>query len=1525
VKGYQLRERIGKGGFGAIYRAYQPVVEREVAIKIILPERANQPEFIRHFEAEAKIIARLEHPYIVPLFDYWRDPYGAYLVMRWLRGGSLRQKIMQSRLDLDAILKLLDQITSALAIAHRNGVVHRDLKPDNILLDEEGNAYLTDFGIAQVVGFDSYNVQNENILGSMLYISPEQLRNEPLSPHMDIYSLGIMLFELVTGRHPFEKNSPSEMLTRHLTEPLPDVRSMAPEAPEALNPILQKATSKTRSERYGHVQQLLADFRRVVLPSSVRLEESEIDWANITLINPYKGLRAFEEADAADFFGRETLVNRLLERLAEDALYANFLAIVGPSGSGKSSVVSAGLIPATRRGTITQSDKWFILEMVPGDNPTHKLATTLLSVATQPPDSLYDVLRGDIHSLNRILAEVIGDGTLMLFIDQFEEVFTMVENEADRAHFLKLLHAAVTDADSRLKLVVTLRADFYGHPLLYEGFGVLVQARTQVVLPLVAEEIERAITAPAHRVGLQVDTNLIAAIVSDVREEPGGLPLLQYALTEVFERRDGRSLTLSAYQDSGGVLGALARRAEDVYRDLTPEQQRVARQLFLRLVTLGEGTEDTRRRVHLAELRSMVSDKALIQPVLDVFGRYRLLTFDIEAGTREPLVEVAHEAIIREWGRLREWLNASRAGVQLQRALTLAASDWAKADKDNSFLLRGTRLAQFEEWAAETDLQLTAEESGFLQASIRERERQVTAEAERQAQKATLERRAYNRLRQLVSVMAIAVVVALGLFLVARDREQTAQTQEHIALRRLREIQLLSLSDSARRSLEDDDPELALALAYEANRDNDAPFQVRQMLYQAAYAPGTRVLFDQHSAPILNVTFSPDGTLAASSSGRINPLDPIQGHMTTIWDTTTGQVLQELTPEKGGHTDTIISAAFSPDGRLLASSSLDAVILLWDVQTGEIVRRLEGHNNWIGRVAFSPDGTQLISISGNFLKPSMPFLFMGTEDDWTVRLWEVASGQEIRRMGDAENQHTGPLMSLDWSDDGQIVATGDAVGNIFVWEVATGKALWHYEMPGQWVNGLALTPDNKHLLAGVGTPSIGESGSESDFDMLMWDLESNSPPRHFDGHTNVVITVAVSPDGKTALSGSGDRTMRWWDLETGTQLRVFNGHKSWVFSVAFSPDGRRALSGSTDSTARIWDLYSGDEIRRFDQVHTDMVRAVDISRDGTLALSGGNDGQVLLWDVVTGHVIRKFGDGHSSVNAVSFSPDEQYAVSAHLDGAVNLWDVATGQTMGHFTGHTSTVLSVAFSSDGQYLLTGSGDMEGDRRDADNTVRLWDVATGEELRRFEGCSDTVWAVGFSSDDRLVFGASGHPVSDTGDNAVRIWDRVTGQQVRVFSGFEDKGSGATFSPDDKTFVSVRDDGVMQWWDMATGKNIRSSFGQVSEINTVIFTPDGQSLLTAAADGTIRLWDADTGEEIYRYGDGQTIMWDVAITADGRTIISGDNSGRVWLWRVDDTADELKGWIGRNRHLHSFTCDERAMYRLEPLCDVVASDQQ
>jgi WD40 repeat protein/serine/threonine protein kinase len=1557
IKGYELRETIGAGGFGAVYRAHQPLVGREVAIKIILPQYANHPDFIRRFEVEAQVIARLEHPHIIPLYDYWRDAEGAYLVMRFLRGGSLRATIKGNQMTLEAASKMLDHIAGALAVAHRQGVVHRDIKPDNILLDEEGNAYLTDFGIAKELGNEASNVtQADMVVGSPAYLSPEQVKSETVTPQSDIYSLGVVLYEVLTGQHPFPDAGVTALLIKHLQEPLPLVQDIREDVPAGVDEIIQRATAKDPAGRYPDAPSLAAAFRRVVLAGPSLGGDSTIHIGSVTremmldrtllleeldVDNPYKGLQAFEEADSANFFGRDALIDHLLNKIREQD-DERFLAVIGPSGSGKSSVVQAGMIPRMRRGTVPGSERWFVVEMLPGAHPLEELEAALLRIAVNPPQSLLEQLKEDERGLVRATKRVLADNRseLFLFIDQFEEVFTLGKDKAEITHFLNSIVTAVTDPHCRLRVIVTLRADFYDQPLLYPAFGDLVRRYTEVVLPLTPGELELAIAGPAERVGVLPEPGLVQQITGDISTQPGALPLLQYALTELFNRRSGRVMTLAAYHKLGGALGALARRADEIYGELDSKSQEVARQLFLRLVNLGEGgTDNTRRRAMHTELNSIGNDPAAMEKVIEYFGKSRLLTFDHDPQTREPTIEVAHEALIREWKQLREWLEDGREDLLMQRRLEAASVEWLKSRKDRSYLASGTRLTQFEEWQARSNLALSAEESEYLRNSIAEREAMLAQEAERQAREQALEQRSRNRLRLLVAVMTVAAVIAVGLAGFAFNQGQIAQ-QERVkaednanaaaiaqsvaeanrieaeenaanAERSANEARSLALAANSRNLLSEHNPNLALALAIEASNIFHPPAaDIQQTLAQTAYGPAARFRLEGHSGSVLSVASSDQLGLSVSADGTMH-----------LWNLIDGSEVSVTFNLDGGVAN---SVAISHDSKTGVTGMFDGSVILWNLETGDPIRRFEGHTDIVNSVSFSPDESQILSASM----------------DRTIRLWNVDDGEEVRSI-----ESPGAILKAAFSPDGKYVVTGsadktaasglpveDQDRTVRVWFLETGREIRKFEPKSGFVRAVAFSPDGSHVLSGTWNSVDGGT-------LQYWDIETGELERRFYGHTDIISEVKFSADGQKILSGSWDRSLRLWDVGTGVELERFDGHHDRILSASFGLNDGYVLVGTgnignnipnpqadavVDSSVWLWDLRSRAQIRAL-MGHQDWVWSAVISPDGRYAATGSGpfnlptnrtaDTTMRLWDLQTGEQVRIFEGHTNTVNMVAFSPDGQTIASASWDGTVRLWDVATGEGRVGFEGHTNRVLSVNFSPDGQSALsTGCGEFDSNNRCINGEIILWDVATGEEIRRFEGHTAAVNNAVFSPDGGLI-------ASSADDNSVRVWDAETSAEVKTLSGHTNRVTNVVFSPDGKLLLSTAWDTTARLWEVETGRELRQLVGHSRAVFGAAFSPDGKMALTGSADLTIRLWDVATGSEIREFDGHTNWVLSVVFSPDGHFILSGAEDNTARTWHMARTLDELIAWARDNRYVPELSCAEREQYRVEPLCETAS----
>lgn len=476
-------------------------------------------------------------------------------------------------------------------------------------------------------------------------------------------------------------------------------------------------------------------------------------------LNPFLGLRSFDVADAERFFGRDALVSSVLRLHGSGQ---RLIALVGPSGSGKSSVVRAGLIPALAKNALPDSEHWLVAQMMPGSHPFAELEAALLRSTLDAPDSLDDQLRDAEAGILRAVLRLLPDDRshLLLIIDQFEELFTMVDDEEVRNQFLSNLVTALDDAHGRISVIVTLRADFYGQPLHHPEFGARLGDGVVNVTPLTAEELESAALEPAKRAGVTFEPALLGQLIADVGSQPGALPLFQYTLTELFDRRAGDVLQISTYRSMGGVEGALQRRATDLYAELDDLHQAAAKQLFLRLLSISEEGQRSRRRVPAREVASVAVDTVVMHDVIAQFGVYRLLSFDADRLTGAPTVEVAHEALLTAWPTLEAWVDASRDDMRRHASLVVGLREWQLADRHPDYLLPVARLDEYQAWSQSSQIVLNDAEQGYLDRSA-EFAAAVAAERERQR---TDDDRARRRLWGLVAALFTTLGVA-GLFL----------------------------------------------------------------------------------------------------------------------------------------------------------------------------------------------------------------------------------------------------------------------------------------------------------------------------------------------------------------------------------------------------------------------------------------------------------------------------------------------------------------------------------------------------------------------------------------------------------------------------------------------------------------------------------------------------------------------------------------------------------------------------------------
>ena len=1410
IRGYELREQIRHGRLGVVNRAYQPTMGREVALEVVRPEIAANAEFARRFEADASLIARLEHPHIVPLYDYWREPGGAYVVFRWTRGGSLGAALQRGPWRLDGVSRLVEQIGSALAAAHRHGVVHGQVEPDTILLDEDGNAYLGDFPIG---------------VGDGRVVTGE-LWAQATDPRPDTLDLALVALESLTGERGISDvvEAPTGMI-----------------APSLLD-VLQTAI---RPPQEGGFRDTVAfvDAFLAAAPSGTAPPRAAVS----VVSNPYKGLRPFEEADTADFFGRDALTESLVARLSEPHAHHRFLAVVGPSGSGKSSAVRAGLVPAIRSGALVGSEDWFVVEMLPGANPWEELEAALLRIAINPPASLHEQLTSDPLGLHRAVKRVLPgpEAELVLIVDQFEELFTLVDDESTRNQFMDAIVAAAEAPNSQLRLIVTLRADFYDRPLRHGGMSELVTNRMETVRPLTPEELERATAGPVERIGLGFETGLEARIAADVSNQPGALPLLQYTLTELFDRREDTTLTLDAYQTLGGVEGAVGQRAEKLYTSLDPSAQSVAHQLFLRLVALGEGTSDTRRRVLRSELATITRQPSGLEVVLDTFGRYRLLSFDRDPITRSPTVEVSHEALLREWRRLRDWIDDGRADLQYEKALAAAATGWLASDRDPSYLLTGERLRRFESWNETSTFALTQAQGDFLSASLQAREEAATREQERLHHEAQLERRSRTRLWLLVAVLAVATAVAISLAAIAQN--QTRRAEHNLAISTARQLTAESIQAL------DVDAERSMLLAVEAadiadRAGEDVLPDTIEALHRALLA--SRIVL---TVPGGSGAFSPDGSrFVTADPGTIFAGGTVEGGARVY--SSSGDELLVLR----GHNDRTVEAAFSRDGAMILTTSFDGTVRLWDAATGRELRVLDG-----GAAGFSPNGRVLAVV--------------GT--DSLVRLLDTATGEELASFQAVD------VVNVSLSATGLVAVAADTAG-AFVIDAASGEQLLHLTGHRDGTCRVEFSPVDA-LLA-----TASQDGTAK-----LWDLATGNELRSLTGHAGPVCGLAFSPDGARLATAGEDGTARVWDVATGQELLVISGHATGIGGVAFDPSGRLIATAGGDGLTKLWDV-SPSGSRELLTVGTDAPATFSAySTDGTRLATGTEEGEVAVWDAATGERLAVLRGHTDRISGGGFSPDGTLLVTSGEDQTARVWDVASGSELLVIAEHTDTVWSSTFSPDGTMLATGG---------LDGLVALWSVPDGRQIARIDAIP-AAFSVAFNRDGSLL-GVAGV--------GLQVWNVTTNTRLVDTEGHAGVILAVEFGPNGEAMATAAGDGSAKLWDISEIRsgNLRemaSLRGHSGAVLEVAFSPDGSQIATAALDSTVKIWD-DTGAELFTVPVQMPGIIAFDPTGARLAVPSADGSVRILVLPVDELRE-----LARARLTRSFTTAECVRYLRQQSC--------
>jgi WD40 repeat protein len=1082
---------------------------------------------------------------------------------------------------------------------------------------------------------------------------------------------------------------------------------------------------------------------------------------------PYMGLRRFQPQDRELFFGRDQLTADLTALV----LARRFVAVAGASGSGKSSLLRAGLIP----------------DLQTADARARPVAIRILTPGPHPART---------HAHLFAAAEA-GDGDTVIVVDQFEEAFTLCHDPAEREEFIELLLAA-RRPEYRLRVVIAMRADFFGHCAEHRMLADALHDATLLIAPMGPAELREAIVKPAAAVGLIVERALTARVIEDVTGQPGGLPLMSHVLLETWRRRRTRTLTLAAYEAAGGIRGAIAQSAEDLYTELTPAQARHARRMLLRLVTPGDGAPDTRRPADRAELEAAGRPEAA--QVLEALAAARLLTLD------DTTVEIAHEALLTAWPRLHGWIEEDRDRLRAHRRLAEAARIWQELGREAGALYRGSRLATAEEHFTSPGHadDLIGLEHAFLTASLSRREQEERAAA-----------RTYRRLRTLIVGLAVLLLAAITAGLVAAQQRAEAVRAQGTALSRQLAAQALALVDS--------EPTTGMLLGVEAFRA--APtVEARGALLSTSAHHAYQGELTGHTGAVSEAAFSPDGrTLVTVSSDHTmilwdvrhrTRLATITGHDTwlravafspdgrllatggddrtvMVWDVASGTRVAALT----GHTGAVIDAAFSPDGGTLATAGADRTVLLWDTDQWSRRGHLDAHSEKVNTVAFSPDG-RLLATGG---------------DDHTVVLWDAAGRTRLATL----TGHSGAVLDAAFSLDSRTLATAGQDGSVALWDTESrgrqGRPSSRPIVQDRPVRAVAFSPDGRTLV------SAGHDRS-----VTLWDTEHHTVRARLTGHSGNIYAVAINPRSGMIASAEENRTILLWDP---TRSAITLSEPPDTFDdVAFSPDGATFATADGNHTM-LWDTGQRTPLAALTG-HTDGVDAVAFSPDGDTLATAGRDRSVMVWDVVRHRRLASLTGHRDRVLDVAFSPDSRKLASVSADQTVMLWDVASRTLLAKLTGHMSAVEGVAFSPDGNTVATASHDQ---------IIVLWDAARGTRLATLTGHTGWINTVAFSPDGRLL-------ASGAADQTVMLWDVADRTRVATLTGYNSATNGVAFAPDGRILAFSGGDHTLQLWDV-TRRTLQARLtGHTQPVMAVAFSPDGRALASVGLDQKVILWHTD-----------------------------------------------------------------------------------
>lgn len=1252
--------------------------------------------------------------------------------------------------------------------------------------------------------------------------------------------------------------------------------------------------------------------RKHLARREANLSHQHLDWASVQLyachedgddtrpivFRPFRGLEAFQPKHSRFFFGRDAELQEVLSDL--EALRTNrkpqLLVVAGASGTGKSSLVLAGAVPA-----LLKADPHLVFRSIrPGRDPIPNLQEALSAFSGKPG---------------------------ILVVDQFEEIFTQTADPAVREAFVGKLWRLASDTQLDLRILITLRIDFLGRCgelVLDRESGlrfdrVAVDPEHEVQVPQMNKaQLRAAIVQPARQAGLVLEAGLADRLLEDVGGEPGALPLLEDALEVLWQHRDGGRLTQAAYNQLGGesgdskydkgdkksgVVGALRKRADDILAKLSPKDLELGQRLLVSLVAVADDTAlDTRLRVSLDELKSTCtfsSDESDgFDRVLRQLVAARLLVQDDDEA--HPRVEVAHEALIRNWPQLRAWLDEDRASLLAQRRILLDAQQWEEKQRDESRLYRGTALAQARQWQRTwesrrrrpselTQRFLQCGEALEAQALHKQREAEESLAAERQ-QKVEAAQRLTQRTRIAAAVLGMLLLIAIAAGAVAAKKADDAKQSEAKALQagEISHRQLLeSYIDRGHQLLftqnKPDDALLWFHRAYKEGSANPAlPYLLKRALVPLE---ARRAVLIGHEHWVYTATFSPDGRRIVTAS---------RDQTARVWDAQSGRQITELK----GHTAWVYSAMYSRDGRRIVTNSEDTA-RVFDADNGRLLIVLKDQTQNVHSATFSPDGRRIV----------------GTSEGHTMRVFDTDSGRPLALL----KGHSEEVNSVAFSPDGRRIVTGSHDKTARVFDADSGRAITVLNGHAEAVNSVGFSPDGRRIVttsddltarvfdADSGrvitvlkeeTPSIQSASfspdgrhiatAHSDNTAMIFDAETGQSSVEFEGHSSGVKSATYSPDGQSIVTTSGDSVVRVFDANSGGEpFAVFTDHERDVTSAVYSPDGHSIVTASEDGTARVFDIYKGRSLAELEG-HTGIVHGATFSPDSRRIVTASADHTARVFEADSGRQLARLKVQIDEVKRATYSANGRRIVATSDHGNTELFDAERGLSIAVLKGHSAT-----FSSDGRHIVT-----IGENHKA----QAWDAENGHPQTVVEGGAGSGYSAPFSPDGRRI-------LVDGEDYTELIFDAQSGHRLTELKGHINSINTAMFSRDGRCILTSSDDASACVWDAASGRQLALLRGHERGVSSATYGPDGRRIVTSSEDQTARVWDAQSWRPLVQLKGHTNVVWDAAFSPDGRRIVtaSKDETARVWDADSGLVLAVFKGHTGSLKHA-TFSPDGR-----------------